>query len=319
MDYLVLTGSKILGIPIDYFFKNVNIQGMNLLSPKLSELLINSQRLNEGSIFSDNNINCFYIIDFPEKLHILDPKTMKMLESFLADRTLEIRDVRNILMGDNGKFARAIELKGLGKFYNFRVYEYQPRYEQPCYTNEINPFPSTPEDKTLLDDYFLFQKYGKNLLEKKIQFDSSGRLDDLKIKYILSGGGITHPVRLKIHLRKNISDNVRATDYDLKITVDLYSWGIDESDKFLYKELDLYVFNGKKSFIKLPVISKESWITNGYGINKDKFSWYRNFKLESAFQPSQDKIIFKISGKIFYREREEENNLNTLIPIVLKR
>ena len=256
---------------------------------------------------------CIYIID---KDYIIQnhqkfyPSENDRLNLFLEDSTIRIKSTKNILIKDRGLNKRS-------KFRNFRFYRYEPLLNQPCYQNSSNPFPTTLKDEKLLEDYYQFQKNGNKLLEKKFKLNASSEIESLKIKYIYFNKSIKYPVRFQINLRKN------NEGYDLKFNTDSYSWGIEGSHQFIFKELNLHLLNNKKltNNYKQPnpfkIISRNSWISNGLGFTREKFSWRRNYKIANISRFSLDNLTIKISGEIDFINRKDrvEQALNILIPL----
>jgi hypothetical protein len=276
------------------------------ISPNSERLIKLEKSNNNDSINPNKNPNCFYFYkyEFAGGKQTVSYKRKK-IDYFLKDNSIKI--LRNNVF----KFPVNSAYLNVQKKYGFITY--LRKNEQPCYTNSFNIFSSTFEDKVLLDDYFEYQNTKTKFLVKQLGFDSKNRLEKLKIKYIFSNEDVVFPVRFQIDLNKNI-DN-----YDLKLKIDSYSWGINETDNFFYKNLDLKVFDGKRLLKKFEVISKDSWIGNGYGINKDIFSWYRDYQLEKGYDFQKNKFHFEISGKLIFFEsnNQEEKDINFLIPVNL--
>jgi hypothetical protein len=237
---------------------------------------------------------CIYIID--KDYIILNhqkfyPHENNRLNLFLEDPTIRINSTKNFIIEDKGLNKRS-------KFRSFRFYEYKPLFNQPCYKNSSNTFPTTPKDEKLLEDYYQFQKNDNKVLEKKITLNPLGEIKALKLVYIYSDKQVKYPIRFQINLQKNVDS------YHLKINVDFYSWGIDSIDQFIFKELTLHLLNIKipdnkeSNSNKLEIISKNSWISNGLGVNREKFNWYRNYKIDKDYNFSPDNFGVKITGKL---------------------
>jgi hypothetical protein len=87
--------------------------------------------------------------------------------------------------------------------------------------------------------------------------------------------------------------------------------------------LTLHLLNNKNSdnkennSNKLEIISKNSWISNGLGVNREKFNWYRNYKIDKDYNFSQDNFGVKITGKLDFIDKENpmEKDLDILIPL----
>ncbi len=312
--------AEALGISLNTFFSNVFDQKMFLLSTENPKLLNNNKKLNKETLIKEN---CFFIIDdrfFPvaEKYasfiisEVSDSKLKKereKLDIFLKDPTLKISPSYMVsFKGD--------DLPGFHRISRvnrkYHVYEYRPKNKQNCYSNQINPFPVTLEDNSFYDDLFNFQKSNNKLLKNKFEFDSAGVLDNLEIKYILLEGEITNPVIFQVEIRK------KPTGYDVKTQINSYFWGVSKSDKFIFTELKLNIYNDGKLKIDLPIISENSWVANGYGINTVKPSWYRNFEIKNGLKVMKAEMLFEISGKLMFpsKDKSKEVDFKTFIPIL---
>jgi len=298
-----------INIPIDQISNRTFIEGLQSLSPNLFHSSISNKNI-ESKKYDNNKIKtCFYILD-DKYISQTKQKTYqnenKRLNIFLTDPTIKIISVKNHLMKDKGLFK-------ISQFRQFRFYEYKPKFNQPCYQNPWDTFTSSQKDEKLLNNYFQFQKNGNTFFDKNFELDSSDNLKNLKINYIFINDSLKYPIRFKIQLDK-MSD-----DYNLKISIDSYAWGISKKDKFNFNNLSFTILTNQKENKKFELISKNSFISHGLGINKDKFHWYRNYKLGNDFDFSKNQYSIKVFGKINFIARKEqtEKNIKFIIPLEL--
>jgi hypothetical protein len=188
--------------------------------------------------------------------------------------------------------------------YHKRVYgvkKYLPKFNQPCYQNSSNVFSTTVKDKKLLSDYSQFQKNNNSFFEKKIDLDKNGKIEKLRISSIYQRPNTKIPIRFNIFLSKTLGNHI------LKVEIDSYGWGHSSAELFTFDRLNLEISNGLSSsnqLLNIPIISPKSWISEGFGISLEKFSWYRQFSLPINFELPKDKLLLKISGKIKFPKRE---------------
>jgi hypothetical protein len=300
-----------INIPIDQIPNRAFIEGIQSSSPNFFGTSSFGKNIDVEKDDRNKTNTCFYIIDnyyiFQNKQKIY-PSENKRFDLFLTDPTIKIISTQNHLIKDKWLY----KLSGLREF---RVYEYKPNFDQPCYQNSWSTFPSSPKDKILLNDYFQFQKNNNIFFDKSFELDTTGHLKNLKINYIFKNDSIEYPIRFKIHLNK-LSDG-----YKLNSSVDSYSWGISNSDQFNFKELSFTILTNEKDKKKFQLISKNSFISHGFGINQEKFSWYRTYNLRKDINFSKNKYSIKVSGKIDFinRKIQDEKNFEFIIPLELQK
>jgi hypothetical protein len=302
--------SKKINLPIEHIPYYAFIEGIQSPSPHLFETSNLEKRIDFNKFIRDKTKFCFYIIDnsytFPnyQKRY---PKENKRLNLFLTDPTIKIISIQNHVIKDRG----ANKLAGVRQF---RFYKYETKFDQPCYQNHWDTFPSSLKDKTLLDEYFQFQKNNNKFFDRKFELNTSGNLKNLKINYIFKNDSIEYPIRFKIHLN-NLSDK-----YKLIFFVDSYSWGINSSHQFNFRELSFTIFTNEKEKKRFELISKNSFITHGLGINQEKFNWYRRFNLRKNFDFSKNKFSIKVFGKINFKNKkiQNEETFEFIIPLELQ-
>jgi hypothetical protein len=315
LKFFYLNWSKKINLPIEEFHENTFIEGIQSPSPNLFKLSSTNKDLVFEKVINAKPTKCVYIIDDDyivknrNKFYLSGNSRLNL---FLADSTLNKKPFKNFLIEDKG-------LLKLSKFRYFRFYEYEPKFNQPCYQNPSNTFPSSLRDEKLLEDYYQFQKFGDNILEKNIETGLSEELKALNLKYIYNDDQIKYPIRFQINIKKVVDG------YDLNFIIDSYSWGIDSADQFIYKELSFLIVKGNSiektnNPKKFELISKNSFVSHGFGINQEKFNWYRNYKLRKDYEFPKDSFVIKVSGKLGFinREEPEERDLNILIPVELK-
>ena len=62
--------------------------------------------------------------------------------------------------------------------------------------------------------------------------------------------------------------------------------------------------NSSDIALNIPIVSPNSWISNGFGIILEKFSWQRQFVIPISFKTLGEKIFLKISGDIRFPNRK---------------
>jgi hypothetical protein len=301
--------SNELNIPIKKIYKNVYIENFQNPSANLfySSNIKKKLELGKNTILKNDCfyvINKFYIIQNHQKFYGRENKSFNL---FLQDLSIERTLTKDVLMEDKG-------LNKLSKITSYRIYKYKTKLDQPCYNNSSQTFPSSLYDEKLLHDYLNFQKNGQNILERKIFLIWKKKINELKLKYIVKNNNIKYPIRFLINIDKTVEG------YRLNVVLDFFSWGVNPFDQFIFKELDLYLVKGagsKKIVNKFNIISKNSFISHGLGINKEKFHWYRNFTIGQKIISSDQKLSFKISAKLKFpnRKKTEIISFDELIPI----
>ena len=84
----------------------------------------------------------FARVDPEDDMYLRLKKQIQKIDLFMQDPTIEIFPAKNI----------KIHLFGANITLKFRVFEYKPRFRQPCYVNQTNPFLSIASDKLLLGE-----------------------------------------------------------------------------------------------------------------------------------------------------------------------
>jgi hypothetical protein len=276
---------------------------------KPSNILFEGKDVRANSLKTNGN-KCFYVTD--DLQHIEKYKKKYLDENYrlnllLKDQSIEKSSVKKFLFKEKNLFK-------LSNYRYFRVYTYKTIINQPCYQNSSQTFPSSLFDEKLLSDYFKFQKNDRKILKQNIKVNLANQINDLELNYIYKSKVIKYPVRFLINLHES------NEGYKLNFVIDFFSWGVNPLDKFIFKELDFYLIKGsgnKKIFNKFNIISKSSFISHGLGINKEKFHWYRNFTIRQKNISSDQKLSFKISGKLKFpnRNKIEIISFDELIPI----
>ncbi len=270
------------------FINRVYIEEVNGYSPNLIRLLDgNITKSSEPKQINAQN-PCIYLFGIENLAFMKESRFLeknRRLSSFSNDATIKV------LKSDIFQYHKKV----------FGVKTYLPKFNQPCYKNSSNIFSTTAKDKKLLSDYSKFQKNKNSFFEKKLDFGKDGKVEKLEISYIYQKANTKIPIRFNIFLNK-VSKN-----YILKIEIDSYSWGHNSHDLFTFDSLNLEIPSGLSSsnqILNIPIISSNSWISEGFGVNLEKLSWYRQFILPNNFKLSKDKLLIKVSGKIKFPKRE---------------
>jgi hypothetical protein len=296
--------SNELNIPIEKISRHVYVEGIQ--NP--SSNLFNEKEIELKFLKTYDN-KCLYVTDDLQHIQKYKEKYLKenyRLNLFLDDQSIKTSFGKKLL----------IKEKNIFKFSNFRffrVYKYIKEINQPCYQNSSQTFPSSLYDETLLSDYFKFQKNGQNILERKINVNLENEITDLELNYIFKNKVIKYPVRFLIDLHKT------DAGYRLNFVIDFFSWGINNLDKFIFKELDFYLIQGDetdKVVKKFNVISNKSFVSYGLGINKEKYHWYRNFEIRKNFKFLNKDLLSKVTGKLIFPNGDKKDFVfNVVIPI----
>jgi len=227
---------------------------------------------------------CYYIFGIEDLINKETGKFTKKnrkLSSFLNDPTIKVLASETFVYND----------KKIG------VKKYYPKFNQPCYKNSDNIFASSLHDKKLLDDYSQYQSNGNRFFKKKIEFGEDNELKKIKIKTIYTNPTLDLPIRFQIVLEK------KPNNYSLKVKLDAYGWGKSLDGKFTLESMNIDIedkanFLQVKNKINYSIINSESWISEGFGIKLDKFSWYRQFDLPDDYKLPKEKLLFNIFGEV---------------------
>ncbi len=279
---------KKFNLSSDDYINRVYIEEVHPYSPNLIKLMGNKNaEQSQPNQISGNN-PCIYIFGMDDLIDLKKPRSAKKtrrLSSFSSDPTIKII---NSSIFKHRRF-----------FFGFK--QYLPKFAQPCYQNTSNIFSATPKDKKLLSDYSQFQNNNNSFYEKKIEFGNGGKFKGIKISYIYQQPNTKIPVRFNIFLNK------AEKSHTLKVAIDSYAWGHADKELFTYDYLNLEISensNSSNPALSIPIISPSSWVSQGFGINLEKFSWYRQFALPMNFKIPKDKLSLKISGNMRFPKRE---------------
>lgn len=267
------------------YIDRVYFEDITPFSPKLIELMKTGKSSPNSKKNTSSNKFCYYLFPIVSLVNNditqLTKKSRK-LNYFINDPTIKIFGSETFSY--NGK--------------KYGVKKYYPKFNQPCYQNSQNVFASSLEDKKLLEDYSQFQKDDNRFLKTDLKVAANGNLEKIKIRTIYFNSVLNLPIRFKIALMK------KPKNYLLKVQLDSYGWGKDPKQLFTFKNMDIEVKGSSKVKLKLPIITTSSWISEGYGVILEKFSWSRQFDLPSDFEFSQDELLFNISAEAKFMDKK---------------
>jgi len=281
-----------LNLSAEEYVEKVYFEGFSPESRKLIELFENEiQRIPPNSKGKD----CYYIYgEIPNKKAIIQAVKSR-LKAFLHDNSLKINDnsIAKIFRDEpiNNSFVQ-----------KFSVYGYNPKFDQPCYTNSLNQFIVDKDQRN-----FLKQSYGVDQSEnalaikeilKKETYDTDLRLVSLENSFVVFYHDLKTPIELTLFLKFN------GNNYILKNEISYYSWG--KKIKFRIKELILSIDHYQELPSTDPVTEKYEIITENSWISEnslrdsgtENFKWYREFILPKDISFVKNKFQFNFSWKV---------------------